>query len=126
MEKNESSTGRQSTPSKSKRVVTQQQFGKNPLSTGLATHLGSSQHSLYSVPKQNLASIIEHHSSGRRSLSELSLIDHNPVSGNVSLRKQFHHEEECNTAVKIPKGSEEENSVPQVSVETSPFHIFYQ
>ncbi|GLT76941.1 hypothetical protein SLA2020_485740 [Shorea laevis] len=88
---------------------------KNESSTGFANH--SSQHSLDSVPKQNLASIIEHHGSGRRSSSELSRIDHNPVSGNVSLRKQlkFHREEECNTAVKIPKGSEEENSVLQAS-----------
>ncbi|GKV39000.1 hypothetical protein SLEP1_g46841 [Rubroshorea leprosula] len=113
MEKNESSTGRRSTPSKSKCAVTQQPFGKNPLSTAFATH--SSQHSLDSVPKQNLASMIEHHGSGRRSSSESSLIDHNPVSGIVSLRKQFHREEECNTAVKIPKRSEEENSVLQAS-----------
>lgn len=110
MDKNESSIGRRYTPSKNAAMPSQ--FGKNQPSTVLATHLGSSKRSVDSVSKQNLASIIEHHGSGRRSLSELSATDNNPASGNVSLRKQF-HEEECIADIKMSKGSEDENTMLQ-------------
>lgn len=53
-----------------------------------------------SVARQNFASMIEH-CSGRRSLSESLLTDPNSSSGNVSLRKQFHDEED--TIDKVPK-----------------------
>lgn len=112
MDKNESSIGRRYPPSKSAAMPLQ--FGKNQPSTVLATHLGSSKRLIDSVSKQNLASIIEHHGSGRRSMSELSVTDNNPASGNVSLRKQF-HEEECIADIKMSKGSEEEITILQAS-----------
>ncbi len=100
--------GRQSIP------VNQVQFGKRLSSSGLATNLGngSSKHSVDSFARQNLASAIEH-GSGRRSMSELTL-DHNPASGNVSLRKKFRDEEEYNAVVKLAKDPEDENFVSQV------------
>ncbi|XP_047317143.1 acyl-CoA-binding domain-containing protein 4 isoform X2 [Impatiens glandulifera] len=55
------------------------------------------------VTRQNLASVIEQHGSGRRSLSESLFAD----SANVSLRKQFHCEEE--TIIKTAKSSEAEH-----------------
>lgn len=61
-----------------------------------------------SVARQNIASVIEHHGSGRRSLSESLLVDQYPGSGNVSLRKQFHDEED--TVDRVPKMSEHDSS----------------
>ncbi|XP_059632689.1 acyl-CoA-binding domain-containing protein 6 isoform X2 [Cornus florida] len=58
--------------------------------------------------RQNLASAIEQHGSGRKSLSESLIVDPNPVSGNASLRKQFHNEEESVVA-KMAKSSEDES-----------------
>ncbi|XP_021290692.1 tip elongation aberrant protein 1 isoform X1 [Herrania umbratica] len=112
IEKNESSIGRRSTPGKPAGLM---QFGKRSSSAGSASQLinGSSQRPVDSA-RQNLASVIEH-GSGRRSLSELSFVDQNPLSGNVSLRKQFHNEEEYNTTVKITKCSEDESSIVQVT-----------
>jgi hypothetical protein len=91
-------------------------FEKRSSSTGLATQLSndSSQHSVDSVVRQNLASAIEQHGSGRKSLSEFTIIDPNPVSG-------FHNEEEFNT-VKMPKGSEDDNSSLQVDCRS--FQLF--
>ncbi|XP_062174960.1 acyl-CoA-binding domain-containing protein 6 isoform X2 [Alnus glutinosa] len=108
LEKNELSMGQRSAPRKDAGTLL---FEKRSSSTGLATQLSndSSQHSVDSVVRQNLASAIEQHGSGRKSLSEFTIIDPNPVSGIVSLRKQFHNEEEFN-AVKMPKGSEDDNS----------------
>ncbi|KAL5541810.1 hypothetical protein UlMin_009520 [Ulmus minor] len=60
----------------------------------------------------NLASALEQHGSGRLSLSESSHVDH---PGNVSLRKQFHNEEEYNTVIKMAKTSEDETSIPQAA-----------
>lgn len=113
MEKHELSMGRQSTPSK---CPGQQLFKKRSSSRGLATQLSndSSTRSVESVAKQNLASVIEQHGSGRKSLSEFSIVDTNPLSGNVSLRKQFHNEEEHNVSVKMSKSSEDESPIPQV------------
>ncbi|XVF62639.1 hypothetical protein PTKIN_Ptkin09bG0024500 [Pterospermum kingtungense] len=105
IETNESSMARRSTAGIS---VGQMQFGKRSSSAGQASQPinGSSQRPVDSAARQNLASIIEH-GSGRRSLSELSLVDQNPLSGNVSLRKQFHNEEEYNTTVRLTKSSED-------------------
>lgn len=61
-----------------------------------------------SVARQNIASAVEHHGSGRRSLSESLLVDQYPGSGNVSLRKQFHDEED--TVERVPKISEHDSS----------------
>ncbi|CAN0900568.1 Acyl-CoA-binding domain-containing protein 6 [Linum grandiflorum] len=61
-----------------------------------------------SVGRQNLASAIEHHGSGRKSLSDSSVLDPGCASGNVSLRKQF-HEEEHNRIVKTVGSSDEGN-----------------
>ncbi|OMO53698.1 Kelch-type beta propeller [Corchorus capsularis] len=109
IEKNESSMGRRSTLGKS---AGQMQSGKRSSSGGSVSQIinGSSQRSLDSAARQNLASVIEH-GSGRRSLSELSFLDQNPVSGNVSLRKQFHNDEEYNTTIKMTKNSEDEQQV---------------
>ncbi|XP_022722057.1 tip elongation aberrant protein 1-like [Durio zibethinus] len=111
VEKNESSMGWRSTPGKS---AGQMQFGKRSSSAGSASQPvnGSSQRLVNSAARQNLASVIEH-DSGRRSLSELSLVDQNPLSGKVSLRKQFHNMEEYNTAVRITKCSEDISSILQ-------------
>ncbi|XP_068660068.1 acyl-CoA-binding domain-containing protein 6-like [Aristolochia californica] len=52
-----------------------------------------------SAATKNLAAGVEHHGSARRSLSEFSA---NPNS-NVSLHKQFQHEEEYNSTLKMQK-----------------------
>ncbi|GMJ14066.1 hypothetical protein like AT5G18590 [Hibiscus trionum] len=108
IEKNESSMSRQSNLGKS--------AGRRSSSVGSASQPidGSSNRSVDSAARQNLASVIEH-GSGRRSLSDLSLADQNPLSGNVSLRKQFHNEEEYNTSVRITKSSEDLSSVLQAT-----------
>lgn len=113
MEKNESSMSRRSFPGKGPGTSL---FENRPSSTGLASQLSniSSQRSVDSVAKQNLASVIEH-GSGRKSLSECALVDPNPASGNVSLRKQFHSDEEYSTSIKIAKGSEDESLFSQVN-----------
>lgn len=91
-------------------------------SVAMATQLnnGSSQRSVDSVARQNLASAIEQHGSGRKSLSESSLVDANTISGNVSLGKQFQNEEEYSTAVKPAKSLEDETSFSQVSFRKYP------
>jgi hypothetical protein len=121
LEKNESSMGQRSAPSKGARALL---FEKRSSSTGLATQPSndSSQRSVDSVVRQNLASAIEQHGSGRKSLSEFTVIDPVPVSGNVSLRKQFNNEEEFNATVKMSKGSEDDNSSLQVDCRS--FHLF--
>ncbi|KAE8076726.1 hypothetical protein FH972_015358 [Carpinus fangiana] len=117
LEKNESSMGQRSAPSKGAGALL---FEKRSSSTGLATQLSndSSQRSVDSVVRQNLASAIEQHGSGRKSLSEFTVIDPIPVSGNVSLRKQFNNEEEFNATVKMSKGSEDDNSSLQATEHT--------
>ena len=112
MDKSKSSMGQRSTPGKGTGAPL---FEKRLSSTGLAAHLSndSSQRSVDSVARQNLASAIEQHGSGRKSLSE-SIVDPNSVPGNVSLRKQFHNEEEYKMPVKMANGSEDDNSSLQV------------
>lgn len=113
MEKNESPIDRRPVAKKATRPL----FGRRSSSKGLATQLsnGSSQRSVDSVARQNLASTIEQHGSGRKSLSESILVDPNPSSGNVSLRKQFSNEEEYNRTQKVAKRLEDEGSSLQVS-----------
>ncbi|XP_021679547.2 acyl-CoA-binding domain-containing protein 6 isoform X2 [Hevea brasiliensis] len=104
MDKNESSMSRKSVASKGPDPML---FGKRSSSMGLGAQLstGSSQRSDESLARQILASAVEQHVSGRKSLSE-TLFDPYSVSGSVSLHKQF-HEEEHNTAVKMAKNSED-------------------
>ncbi|KAB2009718.1 hypothetical protein ES319_D10G187100v1 [Gossypium barbadense] len=111
IEKNESSMGRRSTLSK---FVGLMQFAKRSSSAGPASQTinGSSRSSVASAAKQNLASVIEH-GSGRKSLSELTFMDQNHPSENVSLRKQFRIEEEHNTTVRITKNSDDSSSILQ-------------
>ncbi|KAK3189787.1 hypothetical protein Dsin_029348 [Dipteronia sinensis] len=112
IEKNESSMGRQSTLSS--KGPGQLVYEKRSSSTALATQLsnGSSKRSVDTVTRQNLASAIEHHGSGRKSLSESVLVD---PSGNVSLCKQFQNEEEYSPTIKMAKSSEDENSFSQAT-----------
>ncbi|CAA6654234.1 unnamed protein product [Spirodela intermedia] len=66
---------------------------------GLGVHLRN-EGPVDSVARHGITSMIDHHSSGRRSLSE--------TSGNgVSLRKQFHHEEESNSTHTLQKAHED-------------------
>ncbi|CAK9318546.1 unnamed protein product [Citrullus colocynthis] len=67
-----------------------------------------------STARQNLASAIEH-GSGRKSISETSLFDPNPIPGNISLRKQFHNDEAFEKTTKIPKTPEDDSSTSQVT-----------
>uniref|UniRef100_A0A1D1XQR5 Acyl-CoA-binding domain-containing protein 4 n=1 Tax=Anthurium amnicola TaxID=1678845 RepID=A0A1D1XQR5_9ARAE len=73
---------------------------------GLAVHL-KNDGPADSIAKHSVASIIDHHSSGRRSLSETS-IDPKSITSNVSLRKQFHHVEEYNSVHKQQKAHEDD------------------
>ncbi|KAF5177588.1 Galactose oxidase/kelch repeat superfamily protein [Thalictrum thalictroides] len=107
MEKNEQSMDRRSMLDK---VPCPSPFENRLCSTKLAAHIGSEDRTcpLDSVARHNLTSVLEHHGSSRRSISESCLVDSNPVSGNVSLRKQFHNEEEYNAALKIYRNIEGE------------------
>nr|XP_029116745.1 acyl-CoA-binding domain-containing protein 6 isoform X2 [Elaeis guineensis] len=76
-----------------------------PASTkDLGAHLNNAAPpcSVEPVGRHSLASAVEQHASGRKSLSDSS-IDPHSTSGNVSLRKQFHHEEDYNLALKMQK-----------------------
>lgn len=94
MERNELSTSRRSALSE-----------KRSSSTGPAM-LGAA---VGGLGRQNLASAIEHHGSGRKSLSESLLVDSNP--GNVSLRKE-HVDEDM--ALKLARSFEDERSSQQM------------
>ncbi|KAK8483433.1 hypothetical protein V6N13_104423 [Hibiscus sabdariffa] len=115
IEKNESSMGRRTTLGKS---PGQMQFAKHSSSAEPASQTVNSysQQSVDSAIKQNLTSIIEH-GSGRKSLSELTFLDQNPPSGIVSLRKQFHNEEEHNATVRITKNPDNSSSILQATEE---------
>ncbi|KAL7598930.1 hypothetical protein Lser_V15G26066 [Lactuca serriola] len=67
--------------------------------------------------KQNLASAIEHHGSGRKSLSESLLVDSNPGNGNVSLRKE-HVDDDM--ALKLSRNMEDERSSLPIGETCSP------
>ncbi|KAK7245696.1 hypothetical protein RIF29_40545 [Crotalaria pallida] len=111
-EKNESAMGRRQTPTKGPGSILLEKHS----STGLASQLknDSSKRMIDSVARQNLASAIEH-GSGRKSLSETLLVqqDSNSVPTNVSLRRQFDHDEEYSGDVRIDKHSEDETSFSQ-------------
>jgi len=110
MEKNESAVGRQSAPGKCSASVL---LEKHSSSARFASQLKDcSQNLVDSVARQNLASAIEH-GSGRRSLSESLVVDPNFPPTNTSLRKQFDHDEEYNTDLKMDKNSDE-SSFPRV------------
>lgn len=112
MEKNELSMGRRSTLSKGPAVMLFENL------SGLDAHLcnGAPQRPPDSAARQNLASVIEQqHGSGRKSLSEYSLVDPNSVSGNVSLRKKYRNGEEYNMG-RIAKSSEDESCPSQSQV----------
>ncbi|KAK7387872.1 hypothetical protein VNO78_22669 [Psophocarpus tetragonolobus] len=116
MEKSESALGRHSTPSKCSASVL---LEKHSSSTRLASQLNDcSQRLVDSVARQNLASVIEH-GSGRRSLSESLVVDPNFPPTNTSLRKQFDHEEEYNTDLKIDKNSDESSFPRAVDLRTN-------
>ncbi|XP_058209205.1 tip elongation aberrant protein 1 isoform X2 [Rhododendron vialii] len=109
LEKNESSVGRRLAPSK---FVASSLSENLSSATGLATQLGNGAFPgpVDAVAKHYLASACEKHGSGRRSLSESLLVDQNPASGNVSLRKQFHNEED-NTFVLMTESSDDGSPV---------------
>ncbi|PIN07508.1 putative protein, contains kelch repeat [Handroanthus impetiginosus] len=108
MEKVESSMIRRSTLSKVAGTLLSENGSS---SMGLSTQPGNASLSGHfdSVSRLNLASAIEQHGSGRKSLSESLLVDPNSAPGNVSLRKQFYNEEE-NANMTATKGSEDKNS----------------
>ncbi|KAG9129653.1 hypothetical protein Leryth_017732 [Lithospermum erythrorhizon] len=86
---------------------TDSSFGRKPtLSKRAGTFLssGATDDPVSAVARQNLASAIEHHGSGRRSLSESLLADPN----SVSLRKQFYNDGVI--TADMPNGSEDQNS----------------
>ncbi|KAL5701106.1 hypothetical protein ACHQM5_026481 [Ranunculus cassubicifolius] len=76
MEKNEHSMSRRST------------LDKGPFPSPFESRSSA----LDSVARHNLASVLDHHGSSRRSISESCLVDSHPAPGNVSLRKQFSNE----------------------------------
>ncbi|XP_070007315.1 uncharacterized protein LOC107779805 [Nicotiana tabacum] len=107
MERNELSMGRRSSLSKAAGNLL---YGNRLASTGPAASQpinGTSTSHVDSIARQNLASAVEHHGSGRKSLSESLLVDPSSVSGNVSLRKQFSNDEDA--GAKIPKTSGDES-----------------
>ncbi|CAJ1843906.1 unnamed protein product [Sphenostylis stenocarpa] len=111
-EKNESR--RQPTSTKGQRSVL---LEKHSLSAGLASQLkrDSSQHLINSVGRQSLASAIEH-GLERKSLSETLLEkDSNSLPTNISLRRQFDHDEEYNPDVRIDRHSEDESFFPRAA-----------
>ncbi|MED6138233.1 hypothetical protein PIB30_119064 [Stylosanthes scabra] len=113
-EKNEATPTKHSVPAKGPGSMLS---GKHSSSTGLASHLKNdpSHRLIDSVARQNLASAIEH-GSGRKSLSESLLVqDSNSVPTNISLRRQFDHDEEYNADVRIDKNSEDESPFPQAA-----------
>ncbi|MFS8001540.1 putative kelch-type beta propeller [Helianthus anomalus] len=85
-------------------------LGKNESSTSRRITLTSKKCSSSTGPtsgpeKQSLASVMEHHGSGRKSLSESLLLDSNP--GNVSLRKEHVDDD---VALKLARNLEDERS----------------
>ncbi|GER55930.1 galactose oxidase/kelch repeat superfamily protein [Striga asiatica] len=107
MEKVESSIVRRSTLSKVAGTLLSSQQGN----ASLGGHFDS-------VSRQNLASAIEQHGSGRRSLSESLLVDPNSGPSNVSLRKQLYNEETPD--VNTTKSSEDKSSFRVIDQNTKP------
>ncbi|KAJ4968667.1 hypothetical protein NE237_015368 [Protea cynaroides] len=112
MDKNEQSMGRRSTLEKGPDLLL---FENHSCTMGSAALHGYNAPACHvdSVARQNIASALVHHGSGRKSISESLLIDRNPVSGNVSLRKQLHNEDEYSSSFKMVKNLEDVNPFPQ-------------
>lgn len=118
MEKVESSMIRRSTLSKvAGTLLSENNNSSNPAQQGNASISGNFD----TISRLNLASAIEQHGSGRKSLSESLLVDPNSAPGNVSLRKQFYNEEET-AEVTATKSSEERNSF-RVKLQFSPIYF---
>lgn len=115
MEKVESSMIRRSTLSKVAGTLLSENNNNNKnnnsSSVGLSAQQGNASISsnFDTVSRLNLASAIEQHGSGRKSLSESLLVDPHSAPGNVSLRKQFYNEEET-AEVTTMKSSDGKNS----------------
>lgn len=109
MEKVESSMIRRSTLSKVAGTLLSEN-NNNSSSVGLPAQPGNSSIGSHfdTVSRLNLASAIEQHGSGRKSLSESLLVEPNSAPGNVSLRKQFYNEEET-AGVTTTKSSDDKN-----------------
>ncbi|XP_057771991.1 uncharacterized protein LOC130991673 [Salvia miltiorrhiza] len=127
MEKVESSMIRRSTLSKVAGTLLSENNSNNnnnnnnnSASTGLSAQPGNASNSsnFDTVSRLNLASAIEQHGSGRKSLSESLLVDPNSAPGNVSLRKQFYNEETAD--VTTTKSSEDKNSFRMMEQATKP------
>ncbi|CAA2967950.1 acyl- -binding domain-containing 4 [Olea europaea subsp. europaea] len=118
MEKVESSMIQRSTLSKVAGTLLSENHAS---SIGMPTRpsQGSLNCQIDSVARQNLASAIEQHGSGRKSLSESLLVDPNNAPGNVSLRKQFYNEEE-NVDMQVTKSSEDRTSFRKMEQSTKP------
>lgn len=112
LDKGGNSSGRRLAPNKNP--------GQLPRHTRSSSNEFSSSSHLHGAPscpvdslRQNLASIIEEHgSTNRRSLSETVLADSTNASGSVSLRKQFHNDEDPTR--KPSRSSDDESSLSQV------------
>lgn len=107
LEKNEQSIGRRATFDNCPHPSP---FENRSSVAKLAAQIGSEARAcpLDSVARQNLASVLDHHGSSRRSISESCLVDSNPASGNVSLRKQFNNAVEHGVALTVHKSYERE------------------
>lgn len=105
MEKNELPMGRRSSLSKAAGNLLS---GNRLTSTGPTSQPvnGPTTSHVDSMARQNLASVVEHHGSGRKSLSESLLSDPSSVSGNVSLRKQFSNDEDASAKMAKTSGDE--------------------
>ncbi|KAL3626125.1 hypothetical protein CASFOL_029674 [Castilleja foliolosa] len=102
MEKVESSLIRRSTLCKVAETLLPENNSLSIANASLGGHFDS-------VSRLNLATAIEQHGSGRKSLSESLLVDPKTTSGNTSLRKQFYHDEET-PDVTTSKSSEDKHS----------------
>ena len=94
----------------------------------LSSHLsGHPPHSVDSTARNGIISALEHHVSGRKSLSDSSS-GPNPLSGSSSLSKQFHNEGEYNLVLKMHKSIEdgkfkESNDLPVASNSSSQVYV---
>ncbi|KAG6435466.1 hypothetical protein SASPL_100340 [Salvia splendens] len=119
MEKVESSMIRRSTLSKVAGTLLSENNNDNNSTLSAQPGNASISSNYDTVSKLNLASAIEQHGSGRKSLSESLLVDPNSATGNVSLRKQFYNEETA--AVTTTKSLEDKNSFRMMEQATKPF-----
>ncbi|KAL8524968.1 hypothetical protein ACS0TY_014557 [Phlomoides rotata] len=115
MEKVESSIIRRSTLSKVAGTLLSENTKSSSIELSSQPGNASRSGHFNSVSRLNLASAIEQHGSGRKSLSESLLIDPNTAPGNVSLRKKFYNEENAET-----KSSEDKNSFSITEQNTKP------